>query len=189
MSYNQLAERKALNAIDNNQNQDALSILMNTYGDEIYGFCNTMLNNTADAEDALQTSFVQAFRSFSSFNGESTLRTWLYSIARNRCLDQLKAQQRLSRRIEFVDEIAEQATDDSQELDLAADHLGSSILKRCLSKLSNSVREATLMRYQLGLSYQEAASITGDKAGTLQARVARALPTLRRCVEESGLTL
>ena len=162
---------------------------MQTYGDDIFRFCQSMLNNSADAQDVLQTVFIQAFNGFSKFKGNSKFRTWLYSIARNRCLDHIKMNRRLKQRVEFVDELPEQAVQESQVQENANDPFMSEILRRCLAKLSASVRAAILLRFQSGYTYEEAATVVQAKAGTLQARVARALPTLRRCIEEHGIAL
>jgi RNA polymerase sigma factor (sigma-70 family) len=57
------------------------------------------------------------------------------------------------------------------------------ILAACLAKLAPAARDAVVLRYQQELSYDEAAELAGELPGTLQRRVARALPILRRCVE------
>ena len=189
MAYNEIAERKTRLALENKDNEKAISILMQTYGDEIFRFCKSMLNNSTDAQDVLQTVFIQAFDGFSKFKGNSNFRTWLYSIARHRCLDHIKKSKRLKQRVEFVDEVPEQSTQKMAEPTEGHDPFMSEILRRCLNKLSNSVRTALLLRFQSGHSYKEAAAVVNEKAGTLQARVARALPTLRRCVEEHGIVL
>ena len=56
-------------------------------------------------------------------------------------------------------------------------------LERALMSLAPKVRIAVLLRYQDGLSYEEMAQVCGERAPTLQARVARALPRLRRVLE------
>jgi DNA-directed RNA polymerase specialized sigma24 family protein len=60
-------------------------------------------------------------------------------------------------------------------------------LEDCLRNVSAKVRAALLSRYQHNLSYEEIAESCGDKPGTLQARVTRALPVLRRCLEGKGV--
>ena len=184
MAYNEIAEHKAQLALIENDNETAVTVLMQTYGNDIYRFCRSMLNNSADAQDVLQTVFIQAFNGFSKFRGNSNFRTWLYSIARNRCLDHIKKNRRLNQRVRFVDELPEQVVQED-----AYDPFMSKIIRQCLAKLSAKVRTAILLRFQSGHSYEEAAIVVQEKAGTLQARVARALPTLRRCIEDNGIVL
>ena len=57
------------------------------------------------------------------------------------------------------------------------------MLAECLQKLQPAARQAVVLRYQEELSYDEAAAVSGVRVGTLQQRVARALPVLRKCVE------
>ena len=51
MPFNEIAEHRARTALKDNASEIAVSILMKTYGDEIYRFCQSMLNNGADAQD------------------------------------------------------------------------------------------------------------------------------------------
>jgi DNA-directed RNA polymerase specialized sigma24 family protein len=62
-------------------------------------------------------------------------------------------------------------------------------LEGCLDELSPEVRMTVLLRFQLGLSYAEIGAILDARAGTLQQRVARALPALKACLERKGVAL
>ncbi len=188
MPYNEVAEHKAHLAIKEQAFGNAVTVLMSAYGNDIFRFCFSILNNQDDAQDSLQNVFIQAHRGLSEFQGNSNFRTWLYAIARNRCLDLIKKNRRLNKRVEFVNVVPEHVLFSSNDED-KDDHFVNEILRRCLSKLSSSVKTAILLRFQSECSYKEAASIVQEEAGTLQARVTRALPQLRRCVEENGVTL
>jgi RNA polymerase sigma-70 factor (ECF subfamily) len=61
---------------------------------ELTGYCYSMLGYTFDAEDAVQETLVRAWRGLADFEGRSALRSWLYRIATNVCLDQLAGRQR-----------------------------------------------------------------------------------------------
>jgi RNA polymerase sigma-70 factor, ECF subfamily len=63
---------------------------------ELTGYCYRMLGSPFDAEDAVQDTMVRAWRQYSSFEGRSSLRTWLHRIATNVCIDMLRKQSRRS---------------------------------------------------------------------------------------------
>jgi RNA polymerase sigma-70 factor, ECF subfamily len=64
---------------------------------ELTGFCYRMLGAGSEAEDAVQETMVRAWRSIDGFEGRSSLRSWLYRIANNVCIDMLRSPQRRAR--------------------------------------------------------------------------------------------
>lgn len=167
------------------QYQTVVQLLLGRYGQEVFRFCLSLVGEQADAEELSQVTFVQAYKDLAGFDGRSSFRTWLYAIARHRCLDWLKAKRRRERRFQTVEDYPEVAVDDNTS-GHTQQHRLQALLKTCLEALPAAVRSAVLMRHQLEYSYEEMAEIIGDKAGTLQARVVRSLPKLRQCLEERG---
>ena len=81
---------------------DALSpTQLETYRRELTAYCYRMLGSGSDAEDAVQETMVRAWRAAESFEGRSSVRSWLYRIATNVCLDALRGQQRRARPMEL----------------------------------------------------------------------------------------
>jgi RNA polymerase sigma-70 factor, ECF subfamily len=68
---------------------------------ELTGFCYRMLGAGAEAEDAVQETMVRAWRSIDGFEGRSSLRSWLYRIASNVCVDMVRSPQRRARPMEM----------------------------------------------------------------------------------------
>lgn len=171
--------RKAHQAKDRKQ---TLSILMTNYGDALFRYCKLLLPPHL-AADVHQQIFVEAYRDLPGFEGRSSFRTWLYSIARHRCLDALKAERRWWGRMspEGLPPDAEDPRPSPLEL-LDRQELVEA-LESCLRGLNPNVQIAVALRYVEGFSYTEMSKVCGELPGTLQQRVARALPVLRQCVE------
>jgi RNA polymerase sigma-70 factor (ECF subfamily) len=71
------------------------------YRRELTGFCYRMLGSTFDADDAVQDTMVRAWLGLGRFQGRSSLRSWLYRIATNVCLDNLRGRQRRALPVEL----------------------------------------------------------------------------------------
>jgi RNA polymerase sigma-70 factor (ECF subfamily) len=161
----------------------ALRLLMQRHGAAIYRFCREALRDAALADDVHQQVFVEAYRDLGRFAGRSNVRTWLYAIARHRALDAAKSRRRWAGR--FKNPNDQDVGDPRPSADAHIDDARlREALAACLDELGEHVRTAVLLRYQQGFSYEDMAGVCREKAGTLQARVTRALPVLRECIEK-----
>jgi len=160
----------------------ALTGLMQRHGTAVYRYCREELHDRTLADDVHQQIFIQAHRDLTRFAARSTLRTWLFAIARHRVLDAAKSRRRAQAHIEEDDtaDIVDPTPPPGERLDEA--RLQRTLI-HCLHRLGEHARSLLVLRYQQGLTFEDLATIYRDKPGTLQARVMRSLPALRRCIE------
>jgi RNA polymerase sigma-70 factor, ECF subfamily len=174
-------DEDALALVDRGDVNAALHRLMERHGAAVYRYCRVALGDAALADDVQQQVFFEALRDLASFGRRSTVRTWLLGIARHRVLDAAKQRQRAwSRLDDVVAEPADARDGPGESLDDA--RLQDALLA-CLREIDPQVATAILLRYQQGLTFEEMAEICGEKAGTLQARVARGVRRLRARIE------
>jgi RNA polymerase sigma-70 factor (ECF subfamily) len=165
--------------------EGALRLLMQRHGDAVYRFVRNALRDEARADDVHQRIFIEAYRDLPRFAGRSSFRTWLFAIARYRVIDAAKVRVREEGRLGEGDgaDAPDPRPSPGEQID---DVRLRAALARCLDKLGEHIRTAVLLRYQQGFSFEEMADMMREKAGTLQARVSRALPVLRECIEAAS---
>jgi RNA polymerase sigma-70 factor (ECF subfamily) len=168
--------------IERRERNDALTALMRRHGTAVYRYCREELHDRTLADDVHQQIFIQAHRDLHRFAARSTLRTWLFAIARHRVLDAAKSRRRAQAHIEEDDtaDTPDPSPPPGERLDEA--RLQHALIN-CLRELGDHVRGALILRYQQAFTFEELSAIFHEKPGTLQARVMRALPLLRTCIE------
>ena len=135
------------------------------------------LVDSGSADDLAQETYLRALGSLSAFRGASSVRTWLLAIARRVAADELR---RRSRRPLG----APLAGDQPGDPDVAGEVAARDLLRR----LGQDRREAFVLTQIVGLSYAEAASLSGCPVGTIRSRVARARDDLIDMIDDRGLT-
>jgi RNA polymerase sigma-70 factor, ECF subfamily len=143
-----------------------------------------MVRDLETAEDLAQEAFGRAFVGLRGFRREASSRTWILSIARNLCIDHLRAQRRepsTGGRLEGS-EPDHQPDDSPLPSDLVARRHQ---LKAALDGLAEVDRALVVLRYRHGLEYLELAEVFGLRAGTIRMRLSRALARMRAELERA----
>ena len=144
------------------------------YRDRVYSIAMHFLRgDDAAAHDVAQEVFVKVFRAVSSYQGTARFSTWLYRIAANACMDELRRR----RRIVFFGDVPEAvhpATVPHEDGALDAD------ITEAVGRLSPKLRMAVLLRYHEDLSYEEIGRALGCTTGTVASRLNRAHAALAR---------
>jgi len=157
----------------------AFDELMIRYERQIYRVCYRFVNNRDDAMDLAQEVFIKAFEHLADFRRESSMKTWLYRIAMNHCINHVKKNAH-----EFV-EITEGvgSTRPSVQADMEEQEQREQF--RILVKRLPPKQKAILeMRIHEQLSYEEIATMSGRSISTIKASVFFALEKLRKLVKE-----
>src|SRR2546421_7563475 len=120
---------------------------------DVYRYALVVLRNPADAEDATQTTFMNAYRAMRGGERPQAPKNWLIAIAHNVCRQKFRQAQRRPQEVELFDDAAELAVDEGQERHSAED------IQRALGYLAFNQRSALVMRELEGRSYSEIAEV------------------------------
>ena len=154
---------------------DAFRAIHDRYGARLLAYTRQMLRGGGDAEDALQDVFIRAYRALRSNDRPVTLRAWLYRIAHNRCIDELRRPRPLPSELAADAEPAFCFPAASREPPAVAER--SAALARLVSDvrtLPSQQRSALLMRELQGLSYEELASAMAISVPAVKSLLLRA---------------
>jgi len=159
----------------------AFDELMIRYERQIYRVCYRFVNNRDDAMDLAQEVFIKAFEHLGNFRRESSMKTWLYRIAMNHCINHVKKNAR-----EFV-EITESvgSTRASVHSDMEEKEQREQF-RRLVKRLPPKQKAILELRIHEQLSYEEIANMSGRSISTIKASVFFALEKLRKLVKEPG---
>ena len=172
---------------------EAFRVLLERHRRGVYNFVLRHVGDRAVAEDLLQDCFLRVVQGAHRYKLESKFTTWLYTIARNLCVD--RARKMKFRRHRSLDQPIGPDDDGASLLDRVADTrastdraaIGSELqvrLERAIASLRDDQREVFLMREYSHLPFKEIAEIVGVPENTVKSRMRYALDHLRRSLSE-----
>ena len=162
----------------------AMQVLFGRYQVRVFRFVLRLVRNEATAEDLISEVFLDVWRQAGTFEGRSSVSTWLLSIARFKALSSL----RKKTEGELDDETAESIADDADTPEVAIqkkDKAGA--LRECLGALSTEHREIVDLVYYHEKSVEEASLILGIPANTVKTRLFYARKRLSELLETAGI--
>ncbi len=169
----------------------AFEQLVKRYQGPVYSFCRRMTRSNEDAEDVAQETFVRVFRSLDRLKPRAKFSTWLYTVARNLCLNLLRDQaRRQTQPLEVAtgkkphSQRGEVADENYRPDTIAARHEISAALCEVLEELSVAHREIIVLREFDGLDYHEIATVLGCRVGTVKSRISRARQHLQELLKK-----
>jgi RNA polymerase sigma-70 factor (ECF subfamily) len=135
----------------------------------------------AEIEELVQDTFVRAFSSMDSFRGESSLRTWLFTIERRLMLDRRRAERRQKATVPVE---AADAVTEYDALDALLAEEAESRVRKSIDSLSPTQREVFLLRVEQGLSYKEIAEVVGTTEGAARVHYHNAMRAVKESISE-----
>jgi RNA polymerase sigma-70 factor (ECF subfamily) len=162
-----------------NGDMSAIDELMIRYERQIYRLCYRFTSNADDARDLAQEVFIKAFEHLAGFRKESSLKTWLYRIATNHCINHVK-----TNAPHFV-EVTEtmRQTQATVHFEMEAREQREQF-RQMVRKLPPKQRAILELRIHEQLSYEEIAQMSNRSVSTIKASVFFALEKLRKLVKE-----
>ncbi|MEZ4701345.1 MAG: RNA polymerase sigma factor [Rhodothermales bacterium] len=159
--------------------------LYNRYKAAVYAFCVKMLLNREQARDAMQETFLRVYENRERLIKTDSFRSWLYTIARNQCLNQLRRnnwqvafepQHEESPSLRPDRETPIQELEKSEQIEL---------VNRYLATLKPDYREVIVLREYQNLTYEEIAAITRSSLSAVKSRLFKARRTLAKYLEDA----
>jgi RNA polymerase sigma-70 factor, ECF subfamily len=162
----------------------AMQVLFNRHRVRVFRFILRFVRDEAGAEDVLADVFFDVWRHAASFEGRSSVSTWLLSIARFKALSHARQRGDAPLDEQAAAEIADEADDPETGV---AKRDKRAVLRRCLEKLSADHREIVDLVYYHEKSVEEVAQIVGVPAATVKTRLFYARRNLSEILKREGV--
>ncbi len=167
--------------------QRAFAELYRLTSAHLYAVALRILRESAAAEEVLQESFVSIWNHAGSYvSARSQPYTWLTSIVRNRCLDQLRRRDLDTVTIDDEDEGMTLRDEGPTPLELLVSGADALAVKGCVDALEADQKQALALAFYRGLSHAELAAHLHQPLGTVKSWVRRGLERLKACLDAAG---
>ncbi|WP_253735838.1 RNA polymerase sigma factor [Paenibacillus sp. FJAT-26967] len=159
-----------------------LADLMAEYGEDVWNFAYFLTRKSHAADDISQDVFLIVYNRLYTFRGESTVKSWLLSITRNKSLNYLKTA--FIRKVILVDVLTNRPESSPSPETVVFDRIASKELWDCVIQLPLKFREVILLHYHYGLPNKEIALLLKISEGTVKSRMYRAKNKLSAMLAE-----
>jgi RNA polymerase sigma-70 factor (ECF subfamily) len=163
---------------------DAFAAIMRQYERVVFTYVLRLVRDRQLAEDLTQEIFFRAFRSLKRFSSKSLFTTWLFTLAKNRVIDELRAIERRPQGVDLEQVPALRTAEAPDEVRETMDAVW-----RVVGSLNPDLKMALLLRDVVGLSYEEVADTLEITVSTVKWRIYVARDRVQRALDEEGLSL
>lgn len=153
----------------------AIDALLRAHYNTVHSVCHRIVINSADADDATQMALIAIVRALPTFDRRSSISTWIYRIATNAALDELRRIQR--RPVPVEDSVLERTS-----LDTTGAVDDQMLIVSALRRIPEEYRVVLVLRHVADLDYEEIAAIVDIPVGTVRSRLARGRAQLTEIV-------
>ena len=164
--------------IERCRKQDAVAFgeFVDLYQSRLFGFVKRMISDSEEAEDITQDVFIRCFQHFHKFDGRSSIKTWLFRIAHNLCIDSARRSKRsvssLSLSGESDDQEPIEVADFRWEPEqIAIDTELQAHVDAAISKMSEKLRSVLILHDREDMEYEEIAEALDIPVGTVKSRL------------------
>jgi RNA polymerase sigma-70 factor (ECF subfamily) len=173
------------------ENPDAFGEIVMRWERKIFALCFGMLNREEDARDAVQETFISAFRNLANFRGDAKVSSWLHRIAVNQCLTRhrrtkVRAESYLEDETESNQEIFALPETNSPSNIIEQDEK-TRIIRQAVSSLPDDLKQVIVMKEFQELTFQQISETLDMPLSTVKSRVYTALKQLRMKLERVSL--
>ncbi|MGC8777335.1 MAG: RNA polymerase sigma factor [Candidatus Caldatribacteriaceae bacterium] len=172
-----------------NGKKELFELLVHRYEDKIFNYVYYLVKQRQEAEDLAQTTFVKAFFALRQYNHAYEFSTWIYSIARNVCLDYFRKRKKEEVDVSLNVSVGESGDTEMGELveeERSPDPLKAVLneelrekIERAIEDLPLKLREVVVLRHLEDCSYEEIAQIMNLPVGTVKSYLHRARKKLK----------
>jgi RNA polymerase sigma factor (sigma-70 family) len=171
------------------RDQQAFAELYRATSPHLFAVALRILREASAAEEVLQESFVNVWNHAASYvAAKSQPLTWLTSIVRNRCLDQLRRREVETVTMDDEEEGVTIAAQGPTPLELLLAGADAHAVKQCIEALDRAQQQAIALAFFQGLSHSELARHMREPLGTVKSWVRRGLERMRSCLDRVGVT-
>jgi len=168
--------------------QQAFAELYRLTSPHLYAVALRILRVSGPAEEVLQESYVNIWHHAGSYvAAKSQPLTWMTSIVRNRCLDQMRRREVDTVTIDDEDPGMKLADDRPSPIDMLLSSADALAVRSCVERLEAGQKQAIALAFYQGLSHSELASHLRQPLGTVKSWVRRGLERLKACLDGAGL--
>lgn len=195
LDYQNVPDAELMKAYKNGD-LHAFDTILARHQSGVYNFLYRFLGNRQNVEEAFQEVFIRVIRSADSYTPQAKFSTWLYTIARNYCID-LSRKGRFRKTISMEENfrdgegfpLKERLADGNADPEHNANAINlAEKLETALENINPDQKEVFLMRERLGLPFEEIADIVSASVNTIKSRMRYALMALREEFRKLGIT-